>query len=285
MFEIIDINELLRRLAQYNYKEGQFHHTWSPNKTAYDGSDASAQRLQQGMKTYHMNTMHWSDIGQHVTLLTDGRFITGRPFGQTPASILGYNTGAFACETLGNFDAGFEVLTGPQKDSALRLAKYFDDKGLYFRFHRENAAKTCPGSGIDKGVFMAQARGQVMAPSPVSVHPGNELVRQLQELEYEAGLKGSNGSVIHVDGVWGTQTQWAAPTLKLGITKTRPDAIWIVKFLQKRLLAIGYPLPKYGADGDYGAETVECIKSYQRDHFLVPDGVVGSITWTRLLGV
>jgi hypothetical protein len=109
------------------------------------------------MKRYHLS-LGWSDIGQHVTLLTDGLFVTGRDFGQTPASIQGYNTGAFAVETLGNFDIGHDVLQGAQKESLIKLAKYFNDKGKYVRFHRENAAKTCPGTSIDKAAFMEEVK-------------------------------------------------------------------------------------------------------------------------------
>lgn len=287
MFEIISIYELLKRLDKYNHKEGHFHHTYLPSMKDYDGTDTCAQRLQQGMKDYHVNINHWTDIGQHVTLLPDGRFITGRDFSKTPASILGYNEGAFACETLGNFDTGNDTLTGPQKESALKLAKYFDDKGKYFRFHRENAAKTCPGSGINKDVFMAQARGQVVAVAAalIAAHSGNELVRQLQELDNEAGLRDAQGCSLKVDGIWGTNTQTATPMLRKGITRNRPGLKWIVRFLQKMLLALGYSLPRFGADGDFGTETMNAVIAYQKANHLVADGIVGPITWCRILGV
>jgi hypothetical protein len=40
----------------------------------------------------------------------------------------------------------------------LKLAKYFDDKGKYIRFHRENSPKTCPGTSIDKDIFISEVR-------------------------------------------------------------------------------------------------------------------------------
>jgi hypothetical protein len=64
------------------------------------------------MRNYHVNTNGWSDIGQYVTLLLDGTFVTGRDFGKDPASIKGFNTEAFACEMLGNFDKSHDVLQG-----------------------------------------------------------------------------------------------------------------------------------------------------------------------------
>lgn len=167
MFEIITREQLLKRLDNYNHKELHVHHTWSPTKKSWDGTDAGALRLQQAMKDFHIRVNKWSDIGQHATLLPDGRFVTGRDFGTTPASIAGYNTGAFAVEMLGDFDKGFEVLEGAQKQSALMLADYFKDRGRYIRFHRENSTKTCPGSGIDKNDFMAGVNQIDSVPVPV----------------------------------------------------------------------------------------------------------------------
>jgi hypothetical protein len=162
-FEIIDINELLRRLDKYNHKELHVHHTWKPVKKSYNGKNGL--QLQEGMRDYHVNTKGWQDIGQHVTLLPDGMFVTGRDFSISPASIEGHNTGAFACEMIGNFDIkgtgeyndlGYDKLEGKQKESMLQLARYFYEKGRYIRFHRENAPKTCPGTSIDKNTFMKE---------------------------------------------------------------------------------------------------------------------------------
>lgn len=153
-FEIIDIDELLNRLDKYNHKELHVHHTWAPSHKDFNGKNGL--QLQEAMKNYHINTNGWSDIGQHVTLLPDGLFVTGRDFSKNPASIAGFNIGAFACEMLGNFDIGHDVFGRKQKESMLKLARYFYDKGRYIRFHRENAPKTCPGSSIDKNIFMQE---------------------------------------------------------------------------------------------------------------------------------
>jgi len=112
-FEIIDINELLRRLDKYKHKELHVHHTWAPSHKDFNGKNGI--QLQEAMRKYHVETNGWSDIGQHVTLLPDGLFVTGRDFSKTPASIAGYNTGAFACEMLGNFDTGHDTFGGKQK--------------------------------------------------------------------------------------------------------------------------------------------------------------------------
>ena len=194
---------------------------------------------------------------------------------------------------VGNFDSGNDILQGAQKESSLKLAKYFDDRKLYFRFHRENSTKTCPGTSINKDVFMAQARGYV-APvvkvatnatvsAPLAVHEGNEYVRIIQELCREAGLRDYNRLVLKVDGVWGERTESAVPLLKKYVSRVSPSLKWIVRFAQKRLIEMGYSLPIYGADGDYGDETIAAVKAFQKDKHIVIDGKIGRITWAKLL--
>lgn len=56
-----------------------------------------------------------------------------------------------------------------------------------------------------------------------------------------------------------------------------------VKQLQLDLLALGYKLPKYGADGDFGSETLTAVKAFQRAQGLEVDGIVGSETLERLM--
>lgn len=154
MDELLSIAELLPKLGTYNYTAIHVHHTWKPDHSNFTGSNH--QQLQDGMRSYHMNNLGWSDIGQHVTLFPDGKFMTGRDFHRTPASIKNYNTGAFAVEMLGNFDLHCDALEGPQMDSILRLVKWFKDNGKKVIFHNEKSTKTCPGSSINKESFMKE---------------------------------------------------------------------------------------------------------------------------------
>ena len=52
--------------------------------------------------------------------------------------------------------------------------------------------------------------------------------------------------------------------------------------LQTLLMKKGYALPKYGADGSFGAETLNAVKNFQKDHGLTVDGIVGKNTWVAL---
>lgn len=158
-FRKLNIDELIKELNKYEFKQLHIHHTWKPNKSNFNGSNHFA--LQQGMKNYHINNRKWQDIGQHVTLFPDGIFVTGRAFNVTPASIKGWNTGAFAVEMLGDFDIGKEILNGEQKKSILKLIKYFVNKygKDSIKFHREGkgVTKTCPGTSLDKSTMIKEA--------------------------------------------------------------------------------------------------------------------------------
>lgn len=48
-----------------------------------------------------------------------------------------------------------------------------------------------------------------------------------------------------------------------------------VKDLQKKLIAKGFALPLYGADGDYGDETVAAVKALQKAASIIIDGIYG----------
>lgn len=65
-------------------------------------------------------------------------------------------------------------------------------------------------------------------------------------------------------------------------TLRRGDKGEDVKELQKELISLGYPLPKYGADGDFGKETETAVKAFQTDNGLKADGVVGEKTYAAL---
>ena len=66
------------------------------------------------------------------------------------------------------------------------------------------------------------------------------------------------------------------PTLRRG------DKGQKVRELQALLLSHGYALPKYGADGDFGAETEKAVKAFQRDWGLKEDGIAGPKTFEML---
>lgn len=66
------------------------------------------------------------------------------------------------------------------------------------------------------------------------------------------------------------------PTLKKG------DSGTYVTLMQTMLIQRGYKMPKYGADGKFGNETLDALTAFQKDHGLKADGVCGKDTWDAL---
>ena len=248
-FKIVTADELIAMLKRggYRYKWSQIHHTWRPNHSNFNGKNHLA--LQQGMYDYHVHVRGWNDIGQHVTLMPDGLFVTGRSFGSAPAGISGYNTGSFMVEMLGDFDKGKDKLEGAQLEAMLKLQHYLTTQaGAKIMFHREHAPKTCPGTGLDKDAFV-QAVKNFDGKATVSISKPNTQVASDTVVNY----------------------------LNLG------DKNESVKALQEKLISLGYALPKYGADGSFGEETDVAVKQFQKDHGLTADGIVGPAT-SKALG-
>ena len=73
-----------------------------------------------------------------------------------------------------------------------------------------------------------------------------------------------------------TPTPTTKPTLRRGSKGS------YVTLAQTKLIQLGYNLPKYGADGSFGSETESAVKTFQKDHGLTPDGVIGQKTWEAL---
>lgn len=56
-----------------------------------------------------------------------------------------------------------------------------------------------------------------------------------------------------------------------------------VEALQILLIGKGFKLPKYGADADYGEETVQAVKAFQKAKKIEQDGIAGAQTFSKLL--
>ncbi len=159
-YRLIPKEQAVELMEHHHYNQLHIHHTWKPNHKDFNGKNHL--ELQNAMANYHINTLHWSDIGQHLTLMPDGKYVTGRAFDRNPASIKGWNTGAFAIEMLGDFDNGHDELAKVQLDHILYIANYFGNKYGFdkVKFHREgpNVKKTCPGTSVIKNTFIEEAK-------------------------------------------------------------------------------------------------------------------------------
>lgn len=111
----------------------------------------------------------------------------------------------------------------------------------------------------------------------IETEPVVDVDEWVRELQQECNNQGY--SKQKVDGVGGPATLAGCPTVRKGAKGN------ITKLIQKRLLSLGYKLPKWGADGGFGDETVDAVKAFQADKGLSVDGVVGQNTWRKLLNL
>lgn len=82
-----------------------------------------------------------------------------------------------------------------------------------------------------------------------------------------------------IDGIVGSETMAKVPLLSTSNNKRHP----VVRTVQVKLFSLGYKLPTYGADGDFGSETRSAVIAFQAANGLSADGIIGTNTWTKLL--
>ena len=145
----------------------QQHHTWNPSYAHFNGSNHFER--QQAMKTHHIGTNGWADIGQHFTTFPDGTILTGRPLERVPACIYGQNANAICMEHFGNFDRGGDIMTTAQQETIVQmtalLCKRFNlpinihsivyhhwfDLNTGIRNNGGRNTKSCPGTNFFGG--------------------------------------------------------------------------------------------------------------------------------------
>jgi hypothetical protein len=107
-----------------------------------------------------------------------------------------------------------------------------------------------------------------------------------KDLEYAKANCPVGYSVFDWNGkaVYTNKPESATYTLTLPVLKNGDNGK-TVKALQQLLLANEIKLPMYGADSDFGMETENGVKEYQRKVGLTDNGIVGHETMSSLMGV
>lgn len=109
-------------------------------------------------------------------------------------------------------------------------------------------------------------------PQQVTESRGNDWIRRLQN---ECNNQGFSKQVV--DGLAGPNTLDGCPTLLLG---NRGNITYL---LQEKLVSLGYDTN--GVDGIFGSGTRGAVISYQNAEGIVADGIVGEMSWSKLLGL
>lgn len=103
-----------------------------------------------------------------------------------------------------------------------------------------------------------------------TVNSNNWVLRLQKELNAQK-FKDKNGKTLVEDGIAGSATLSACPTVR---QKAKGN---LTKLIQEKV--------GVNADGDFGSATHKAVVAYQKAKGLDQDGIVGSNTWKKFLGL
>ena len=205
----------------------------------------------------------WAGIGYHFFIRKDGSIYRGRP-----QNTVGAHAGGANSDSVGVcFEGNYEIETAmpeAQLRAGRELVSYLKEYYGITRVqgHRDVGSTACPGKNFPFETIAKGIDGEVACESCVyGAQAFISDLRKLLNLEEDAAL------------------DKALPQLSQNANRTHP----VVKALQVRLFALGYNFPKYGADGDFGAETGDAVEAFQKAKNLTADRIVGKNTWDALM--
>lgn len=236
-----------------------------------EASSCTAQQIHQ----WHLNN-GWSGAGYHFLVRKDGSIFRLRPENKVGAHASGANSDSIGICFEGRYQ--YETMPQAQINAGKELVAYL--KGKYgiskVLRHKDVCSTDCPGKNFpfdEIAGVKASSSNVTTSNSTSSTKSGyDEWVERLQK---ECNAQGFSNQ--ETDGIPGPITLAGCPTLWSG---SRGN---ITKLLQERLNALGY---NCGAvDGINGDKTQKAIKAFQKANNLEPDGIVGKLTWTKILGL
>lgn len=268
-------------IIESNFNFGALNKRSSTNKIITHHADAITCTVLD-INQWHKNN-GWAGIGYHFLIKKDGSAYAGRPIDTVGAHTLGQNSDSIGICLEGRLTQ--EKPTNEQIQSLEELISYL--KGVYgnipVKGHMDYMETDCPGSlmdyinelnGCSNGVCpIPTEQTQSVEKKTWEYYIDGNLVRNLQhELNIQFGFN------LDEDGYLGTESLKA---LK-GIFIKQGARGNITKIIQERLLQLGYSLPRFGADSDFGTETANALYRFQLDRGLVPDIIVGVNTFKEL---
>ena len=248
----------------------------------HDTSSSSTQNL-VNIVNWHNGFKDGVDVSIHFNAYTH----VDKPMG---VEVCYYSNSSLAAAmskeiaTAGGFiDRGAKQRTGlyflkHTNKPAILIEVCFVDSVADVNLYRANFERICQAiakSLIGNIVAQAPTTSTSVAtapkPTPTPTPSGDAWVRSLQAELNAQGFKDSNGNKLVVDGIAGSKTLSACPTLKVGARGN------ITKLMQQKVGTT--------ADGIFGNNTKQAVKNYQKSKGLSVDGIVGRNTWRKLLGL
>lgn len=198
---------------------------------------------------YHVDSLGWPSVGYHFVITRDGTIQWANSINR-----VSYHTGRNNTPLIGICVVGSGSFTRAQEKSYFELVvALMRTKGLNLGVASNRGHNEYPGHRANAcpGISMNQVRAAIRAGHPVG--------------EQSKTPKGTDSGQSLRSGDKGDD----------------------VKQLQKDLLEVGEDLPRFGADGDFGGETEEAVKSFQTKHDISSPqgqnfGVAGPATMAKL---
>ena len=316
---IEEFKNWLNKQPKYNYTGIQVHHTDLPNYSCFyksNGRHEDELTRQNNMKSFHVNTNHWSDIAQHFTIFPNGKIVTGRSLAKTTAiGIKGWNSGKICIEIYGDFDKGMDIMTNQQKtsvvqcysllckkfgitpsSSTIRMHCHFTAGGTYLgTYSPSRSAKTCPGTNF-MGIGNSKAaldtfvgyvkNAKVGEDIPNYVPPADvsnpEKVPPLSKGKYivrylQKVLNEDYNAGLVVDSSYGSKTKAAVKAHPIKRGSKGEFVGWLQAALNNRVKA------GLSTDNSFGPATQAALRLYQAKRKLTCDGICGLETVTAIV--
>ena len=248
----------------------------------HDTSSSSTQNL-VNIVNWHNGFKDGVDVSIHFNAYTH----VDKPMG---VEVCYYSNSSLAVAvskeiaTAGGFiDRGAKQRTGlyflkHTNKPAILIEVCFVDSVADVNLYRANFERICQAIAKSLiGSIVAQAPttsipvATAPKPTPTPTPSGDAWVRNLQAELNAQGFRDSNGNKLVVDGIAGSKTLSACPTLKVGARGN------ITKLMQQKVGTT--------ADGIFGNGTKQAVINYQKSKGLSADGIVGQNTWRKLLGL
>ena len=248
----------------------------------HDTSSSSTQNL-VNIVNWHNGFKDGVDVSIHFNAYTH----VDKPMG---VEVCYYSNSSLAVAvskeiaTAGGFiDRGAKQRTGlyflkHTNKPAILIEVCFVDSVADVNLYRANFERICQAIAKSLiGSIVAQAPttsipiATAPKPTPKPTPSGDAWIRSLQAELNTQGFRDSNGNKLVVDGIAGSKTLSACPTLKVGARGN------ITKLMQQKVGTT--------ADGIFGNGTKQAVINYQKSKGLSADGIVGQNTWRKLLGL
>lgn len=266
-----------------------------------------------------MISMGYTMMGYNYYVRKDGSIYEGRPHNAISANCYGYNSKSVGICFEGNFDV--EYMNETQFKAGVALCIFLKSAGIVkdvFGPHKKYYNTACPGRNFPITKMLEAINGGHIdydndvkpTPEAKTVAEGRDYVgnraKELQELLIASGYSltygadGKYGPETHnalirfqkthgltPDGLCGTKT-WeklknvSTNGYEAGVRKAKDYIGPRAYELQTKLIKLGYKLPKFGADGNFGQESYDALVRFQKDNGLTPDGLCGTNTWNAI---